>query len=269
VLAAEEPNFLFSYNIASLTEAMKKRLNRERLNVGRSTYADRIKLILKNAVDERVTSALVDQILKRGSGNQSDEMSWIEISQHALNLMHQKSAVTYVTESELQERPGLVGSARSDGLQIVVISDRQRAKLDAQADLGGPEVRTLSVYAREYNRSFVYDFVDRKSLSRQERQVYDLTSGLLALVGIRGRSAPDVKISKTIRVTADDSSGVWDRSIGTIVIKRSALGTLREYAGTLLHEAAHAQSGEPDVSRMFENVLTRYIGELAAIAIRA
>jgi hypothetical protein len=38
VLANEEPNFLFSYNITSLTPAMKKRLNRERLNVGRTTY---------------------------------------------------------------------------------------------------------------------------------------------------------------------------------------------------------------------------------------
>ena len=34
VLAATEPNFLFSYNITSLTDAMRKRLNRERLNVG-------------------------------------------------------------------------------------------------------------------------------------------------------------------------------------------------------------------------------------------
>ncbi len=38
VFASEEPNFLFSYNVTSLTPAMKKRLNRERLNVGRTTY---------------------------------------------------------------------------------------------------------------------------------------------------------------------------------------------------------------------------------------
>ncbi len=40
VFASEEPNFLFSYNITSLTQAMKKRLNRERLNVGRTTCAE-------------------------------------------------------------------------------------------------------------------------------------------------------------------------------------------------------------------------------------
>ena len=47
VLASEEPNFLFSYNITSLTDAMRKRLNRERLNVGRTTYTDRVQNNLK------------------------------------------------------------------------------------------------------------------------------------------------------------------------------------------------------------------------------
>jgi hypothetical protein len=49
VFASDEPNFLFSYNITNLTDSMKKRLNRERLNVGRTTYADRVKAILRSA----------------------------------------------------------------------------------------------------------------------------------------------------------------------------------------------------------------------------
>lgn len=267
VLAAEEPNFLFSYNITSLTGAMKKRLNRERLNVGRSTYADRIKVILRTAVAERVKTALVEQVMKRGTGDQSDEMGWIEISQHALNLMHQTRPVAYVTESELQTQPGLIGSAKSDGLEIVVISDRQKAKLEDQASSGGSELRTLDVYRQVYNQSFVYDFVERRDLSSQERKVFDLTARLLSFVGIVGRSAPDVRISQTTRITSTDTSGVWDSSLRAIVIRRSALASLPEYAGTLLHEAAHAQTGAPDVSRDFEGVLTRYMGRLAEIAV--
>lgn len=38
VKVAEESNFLFSYNITSLTAQLKKALNRERTNVGRSAY---------------------------------------------------------------------------------------------------------------------------------------------------------------------------------------------------------------------------------------
>ena len=49
VRVAEEDNFLFSYDITSLTTAMKRALNRERSNVGRAAYADRVKSILMAA----------------------------------------------------------------------------------------------------------------------------------------------------------------------------------------------------------------------------
>ncbi len=44
VRVAEEDNFIFSYNITSLTAAIKKALNRERTNVGRTAYSDRVKV---------------------------------------------------------------------------------------------------------------------------------------------------------------------------------------------------------------------------------
>jgi len=46
IRVAEEENFLFSYNITSLTAAIKKALNRERTNVGKSAYSDRVKSVL-------------------------------------------------------------------------------------------------------------------------------------------------------------------------------------------------------------------------------
>ena len=46
VLVAQEPNFLFSYNITSLTKKIKNAINRERTNVGRTAYSDRVKDIL-------------------------------------------------------------------------------------------------------------------------------------------------------------------------------------------------------------------------------
>ncbi len=49
VKVAEEDNFLFSYNITSLTSTLRKALNRERSNVGRTAYTPRVKDILKNA----------------------------------------------------------------------------------------------------------------------------------------------------------------------------------------------------------------------------
>lgn len=39
-------------------------------------------------------------------------------------------------------------------------------------------------------------------------------------------------------------------------------------AGVLLHEAAHATSGRMDVTRDFEDELTRMLGSVAALALR-
>ena len=38
LFVAEEPNFLFSYNITKLSAALRRALNRERSNVGRTAY---------------------------------------------------------------------------------------------------------------------------------------------------------------------------------------------------------------------------------------
>jgi len=267
VLASEEPNFLFSYNVTSLTDSMKKRLNREKLNVGRTTYADRVKAILRNATGEAVKDALVYQLKRRATGDQCDEMAWIEISQMALNLMHERSKVAYFTEQEVQARPNITDSVKSDGYQVVVITEQQKAKLETQVATGGPQVRILETYIREYNESFEYRFVERKDLTEEERRIYDSTPRILALVGITGSQTPTVRISETMRVTNDDTQGVWDSTLRAIVVKRSRLSSLVNYAATLLHEAGHATTGTVDATRAFELVLTGYLGQTARTAI--
>jgi hypothetical protein len=46
------------------------------------------------------------------------------------------------------------------------------------------------------------------------------------------------------------------------------LATLTSFAGTLLHEITHANSGYPDVSREFESALTEVIGQLSGACLR-
>lgn len=267
VFASEEPNFLFSYNIASLTDSMRKKLNRERLNVGRTTYADRVKAILKNAKSKTVETLLIEQVEKRATGEQSDEMAWIEIGQMALNLMHQQRKVAYFTERELQSRPNILDSVRSDGYQVVVVTDQQKAKLETQVLTGGPQVRTLETYVQEYNESFQYKCVDLSELTKEERRVFDFTEKILALVGLAKSRVPEIRISETMRITTDDTEGVWDSSIPAVVIKRSKLSSLVSYASTLLHEVGHATTGTVDATREFERVLTDYLGKTSVAAI--
>lgn len=267
VLVSNEPNFLFSYNITNLTASMKKQLNRERVNVGRTTYADRVKVILKSAESRTVCDLLVNELAKRATGNQCDEMAWIEISQMALNLLHQQQKVAYFTEQETQTRPDLIDSLSRDGYRVVTITEQQKSRLEAQIDGGGVQVRTLEQYVQEFNASFAYKFVDRDMLTPQERRILDLTPALLALVGLAGTGVPPIRISETMRITTDDTEGVWDSSIHSIVIKRSKLSSVAGYAATLLHEVAHAKTGAVDVTRQFENVLTDYLGRTSVAAI--
>ena len=267
VFAAEEENFLFSYNVTHLTDAMKKRLNRERLNVGRTTYAERVKGILRDSTAEEVHDLLIEELLDRGRGPMSDELQWIEIAQMTLTLLHEKQDVIFVVEHELHSHPDVLDHARADGLKIVIVTTAEKAKLVEQAKAGGTEVRTLENYVAEFNQSFEYTFVDPADLTDEEKAVFALTGDIMALVGIEGGDAPDVKVSETMRIGRDDTEGVWDPELGAIVIKRAKLKAPRAYAGTLLHEVAHATTGAYDVTREFENVLTRYLGRTSTAAL--
>ena len=63
IKVASEDNFLFSYNITSLNKKIKKALNRERSNVGRVAYTDRIKDIVKSCESEKVMKLLIKDLV--------------------------------------------------------------------------------------------------------------------------------------------------------------------------------------------------------------
>lgn len=264
VFASEEPDFLFSYNITSLTDAMKKRLNRERLNVGRTTYADRIKDILRSAQSQVVKDVLIEYIRMRDTiGEQGGEMAWIEIRQKALNLISQREKVIFLTKQEMLSRPSILDNARRDGYLVIRIDDKEKEKLQIQRN----QMRVLETYVQEYNNSFRYTFIDVHELTPEERHIYDLTPRILALITLNSNQIPPIRISETMRITSDETLGVWDPQIRAIVIKRSQLSDLSKYAATLLHEVGHATTGTVDATREFERVLTCYLGQVAAKAI--
>lgn len=268
VFANEESNFLFSYNITNLTDAMRKKLNRERINVGRSTYTERVKMILKNTKSKAIKEKLADQIYAKAEGNEADELQWIEIRQMALNILHDREEVVLLTEEEALNYPSILDTIKSDGYKVVLVSENEKHKIDEQMDQGGPSLRTLENYVEEYNDSFQYKFVEPYQLTPHEQSVYKLTENIISLLGLDISGIPKIRISETMRVTIDDTEGCWDPQINSIVIKRSKLLNLQDYAGTLLHEIAHALTNTDDATRDFENVLTLYLGKIAVAAIR-
>lgn len=261
VRVAEEENFLFSYNITSLTTAIKKALNRERTNVGRTAYSDRVKSILLSCSDRAVAVALVDDLRQYETGTLHDELKWTDVSVHATKILNASSKVLFVTPAELTSAKMMVDEAKRGGFQIVTIPETVKEKISRETDIAGNPIRDLARFNQEWNESFEFTFVSPDKLRPAERSVFDATPRILALIGGLPRNVKDIKISETMRMESfsfEEAEGLW--SSPNIIIKRTVLRSLEHYAGTLLHEIAHAQSGAEDVTREFEMSLTDLLG---------
>jgi len=266
LLVAEEADFLCSYNITNVTKAIRKALNRERTNVGRAAYTDRIKAILLACRQARVAELLVQDLKHFGDGTLHDELKWLDVAVHACKLLNAAQRVIFLTPRELVAAATFVEYARQDGCEIITIPEDVKGKLRGETDYEGNAIRDLGGYIQEWNKSFKFQFVEEADLSKSERQVFRTTPVLFKLIGGRPPNVKHVKISETMRMESfsyHEAEGVWDAKTGSIIVKRDQLKSRRLYAGTLLHEVGHALSGAGDVTADFEKELTSLLGIVA------
>lgn len=269
IRVAEEENFLFSYNITSLTAAIKKALNRERTNVGRSAYSDRVKSILLASSSESIAKALVDDLGNFGRGTLHDEMKWTDVSVHASKITNATGNVLFLTDEEIMSSPRFVEEAQASGRQIITIPSTVKDKLLGQVDGEGNAIQDLGNFVSEWNRSFEFKFVPPENLTSSERSVFDMTGRIAGLVGGLPSRVQAIKISETMRPETGsftEASGLWTGA--EIIIKRSELASIEGYASVLLHEIAHARSGETDITLGFEQELTKLLGMVAFKVLR-
>lgn len=271
VKVAEEENFLFSYNITSLTKKIRKALNRERTNVGRNAYSDRVKSILLSCESSNIAKVLVEDLKSFQDGTLHDELQWIDVSVHACKQLNASERVVFSTSGELMSAGDLVTRAVEDGYEIIVIPEKIREKIRGLHDVSGNKIRDLEQFSKEWNESFVFKFIEEKDMNPEERKVFRMTDAILNLVGGKPRRIKEIKISETMRLDPHshmETTGLWEGTTGRIIIKRNQLKSLKEYAGTLLHETAHAESGASDFSRKFEQQLAYFIGILVSHVLR-
>ncbi|KKN21253.1 hypothetical protein LCGC14_0927250 [marine sediment metagenome] len=271
VKVAEEEDFLFSYNITSLTAKIDKALNRERTNVGRSAYRDRVKRILLSCKGEPIATALINDLQNFESGTLHDELKWIDVQEHAVRILNSQKEVIFLTPSELQNSPNVIDDAKSRGLEIVTLSDSLRAKLHNKYDIAGKKIRDLNQFVKEDIESFEFKFVEIGKLTSSEKKVFNLQEKVYKIIGGKPNSILEIRISETMRKdpsTFREAIGLWDETSGSIIIKRDQLGNIEKFGGTLLHEIAHSVSGVSDVNRDFENELTRLLGVLCRGALK-
>lgn len=271
VKVAEEERFLFSYNITSVTKAIRRALNRERTNVGRTAYTDRVKAILLSCKSKTVANALVSDLKGFQAGTSHDELNWTDVSVHACKLLNSLEKVVFFTPEELVFAAPVVDKARQDGFRIVTIPGTIKAKIRGAKDIEGNAIRDLEQFQQEWNQSFEFKFIDEHKLSPAEKRVWGLTDAILRIGGGRPKSVKEIRISETMRVDPQsfrEAEGVWEPANRRIVVKRSQLKSVDAYAGTLLHEVCHATSGATDITDRFEQELTAMIGKTAAEAVK-
>ncbi len=266
LFVAEEERFLFSYNITSLTAPLRKALNRERTNVGRSAYTDRVKAILLACDNATVADALAQDLQNLERGTAHDELQWLDVQLHACRILNAIGQVVFVTTEQLLLGGSLITKAQQDGYRIVVVPLTLASKLPTLQDINGQQVRTLEVYRQEWNESFQFTFVSLDQLMPEECTLYGLTKPIMYLLTPRITRVKEVLISETMRLNRYDNNeavGVWEEEQQRIVIKRSQLQRKDHYAATLLHEYIHALSGADDETLEFEESLTQALGVLA------
>lgn len=271
LLVAEEENFAFSYNITSLTAQMNRALNRERTNVGRTAYADRVKAVLLGSTSGDVAEKLAEDLTLMEQGTSHDEVkSWTDVAVHACQTLNASKKVVFVSAGQRTLSSDAIDHAIKDGHRVVTVPENVRDRLHGIKDIQGNPVRDLAQFEQEFAASFEFKFIEEGKLSTAERRVFDLHAEISDLVGGLPRQVKEIKISETMRPdfsSRRDALGLWEPRNRRIIIKRSELRSLEAFAATLLHEMTHASTDSSDVTREFEDGLTAALGKAAALAV--
>ena len=212
IVVAQEENFAFSYNITSLTAAMRKALNRERTNVGRTAYSERVKSMLLSASSAPVANTLGSELEKVQLGTNADEVKWLDVAVHGCRILNTTGKVLFVTAGELALYPDAIDRARSDGCRVVSVPENVRHSLRGLNDISGEKVRDLDVYEAEWQESFEFKLVPIGKLSRDERNVFEQRTELAALVGGLPKVVKDIVVSETMRpetLGGIEAAGLW------------------------------------------------------------
>jgi hypothetical protein len=265
VKVAEEENFLFSYNITVMNASIKKALNRERTNVGRSAYSDSVKKILLAATSKDVAEILAKDLTNIIRGTAHEEFNWIDVQEHAVKILNQQGKYLFITSLDAMLHPDMIDEAKSSGREIIIITDTLKDKIKGSTDLSGNPIVDIGQFVSNYNDSFDFNFIDPEKLKDKEKAIYELTPKIIKLFGGQPQKVKSIRISSTMRKDffADvETLGCWDQKTSSIVLSRKTLKTVADYSGTLIHELIHAETGQLDVTRAFENSLTETIGQL-------
>ena len=215
VYVAEEENFLFSYNITDLTKKIKSALNRERTNVGRGAYSDRVVDILKQSQSELIANLLIEDLKRYSTGDMHEEVKRIDIQEHAVKILNIKGKNVFLTPEDTANNPMLVDEAKNAGFNIVYIPEKLKEKISGSKDIEGNTIIDLTGFIKKYSESFEYEFVERNDLTDHEKLILNQTDKIFNLIGGKPSEVAEIKITEKIKrdlSNFQEAVGVYERS---------------------------------------------------------
>jgi len=264
VKIAEEPNFLYSYNITKVPNSLRNALNRERINVGRTVYAKRIESILLTSTNKHVMNRLATELQMKDTDKSHDEIKWKEILIHAIRIKNADGRTVFITKGDMENDFVTIDNIKREGFEIILIPYDLKKFLEKINDINNKTINDLKNFIKVSEDNHVFNFVDYSQLNIDEKNIYDAGIMLLQLVPQMNNKNYEIKISETLKCGID---GLCDFNKKLIIIKRSVLKSMDRYLGVLVHEFIHANSCYNDLTISFENALTNMIGLLSRIII--
>lgn len=274
---AQEENFIFSYNITKPTLQLKKALNRERKNVGKTAYAKRIQDMYKNLEEKAVMDILLDHIIDRDFSQ--SELDYSEVMASVLQWSAQDSQTNrdkvFVSQSFMENHPSMIAdvSERQDK-KIVILPDTSYKKIEtfnkntqdsSTSAYGQNTINTFDQILRIEEENFNPEVISFSDLAEKEQKVFKLAQNIVDKVS-QPHYFKAIKVAQSLYSYEEGAQavGLWDSREQTIYIRRDQLNSSSAFLGTLIHEIIHAQTGKYDATRAFESFLTQVIGQLAS-----
>lgn len=265
IAIAEEENYLFSYNITSSTEKLRKAINRERTNVGRNAYTDRVKKILLTCESKGFAEELAEDFIRLEKGTNHDEMQLKEIQKHAIKILNETGEYVFFSAMQMQYNFKYVEYAKQKGKMIITVPDDLAQQINLWEDRDGNRISGLDTFIEDLNENFEYEFVEIDELSESEKEVYKMKDEIFDFMKVKEIKVRKLMISENM--TTDmyglEMNGLWDGKERRIVIKRKLLKNQEKFLAVLIHEIIHMKTNEDDLTIEFENALTNALGKFA------
>ena len=183
-----------------LNAAIKKSLNRERTNVGRTAYTNSVKKILLSSKSKGVAEVLAHDLTNINLGTAHDELSWIDVQEHSVKILNNQGKYLFITSYVGMQYADMIDQAKRSDHTIINIPENLKDKIENSQDIEGNPIINFEQFVSDYNASFEYNFIYLNNLNNSERNVYNLTPKIIEIFGGKPKEVNDIRISTTIPI---------------------------------------------------------------------